>query len=698
MERGVCEPVGPPQDAVFRFGAFELQAETGELFKHGVRIRLQSKPLLILQALLVKPGELVTREVLRGELWPAGTFVDFESGLNTATNRLRAALKDSADSPRYIETVPRAGYRFICPVTKLEPERAEPPATFQNPERAREFRHVQRSCLRKLSQAIPVIILGTVVALAFAYLNLRDSVHHQPPRFRQLNFRAGLVESARFLARTNNAAYTTLGGGAEQHTIVVSLDGSDSRTLAGATGALTAVSEKGELAMIEKRPRLGSSMLVRFVEDGPAVSMLTEHLRCADWLPDGEKVALVSAHGTESWVEFPAGHVVYRSSAFLDNLRVSPTGDEIAFLEHPVRDDDEGYPMVADRRGNSKILTQLWSSANGLAWSPTGREVWFTAARTGLSRALYAVSMDGILRLVSNTPSSMHLFDISPAGRVLIALDDMHTAMVARLANDSAERDVSNLDSSHVDDMSADGQLILFTEAGNAGGQRYSAYTFDRQSGRAIRFAAGRGFALSPDKGSAITIDPKDRGFLTLTYLGRGRSRRIQGNGFEYQWVKFLPDGRSILAGGAYPGHPFQICTQSLGGGRPEPLKNSTYMDSVQVSPNGQRIAGRLGDKAIIVDLATGAQQNVPLDGIGDPIAWSRDGQDIFFLLFNPSPYRLVRADLRTGRVKNWEMPAASGMPDLAGLNGAVAAPSANAYAYSRTYTLSTLYVVDGWS
>jgi hypothetical protein len=270
--------------------------------------------------------------------------------------------------------------------------------------------------------------------------------------------------------------------------------------------------------------------------------------------------------------------------------------------------------------------------------------------------------------------------------------------MMARLANDPAERDVSNLDSSHVDDISADGQLILFTEAGNAGGRHYSAYTFDRQSRKAVRFASGRAIALSPDKGSAITIDPSDRGFLTLTYLGRGRSQKIQGDGFEYQWAKFFPDGRRVLAGGAYPGRPFQICIQSLDRGRPEPLKNSTYMDSVQVSPDGERIAGRLGDKAIIVDLVSGMEHTLQLDGIGDPIAWSRDGRDIFFLLFDRSPYRVVRADWRTGIAKNWEMLPESRTSEFAGLNSAVAAPSANAYAYSKTYTLSTLYVVDGWS
>src|SRR5438552_14735378 len=102
---------------VVRFGAFELYLETGELRKHGVRVKLQGKPFHILSALIENPGHVVTREELRSRLWLADTFVDFESGLNTAVNRLRVALGDSAENPIYIETLARLGYRFIAPVT-----------------------------------------------------------------------------------------------------------------------------------------------------------------------------------------------------------------------------------------------------------------------------------------------------------------------------------------------------------------------------------------------------------------------------------------------------------------------------------------------------------------------------------------------------------------------------------------------------
>src|SRR5260370_36428899 len=100
---------------VVRFGVFELDESTGELRKQGVKQKLQGKPFQVLQALLERPGQVVSRDELRLRLWPSDVFVDFERGLNTAANRLRIALGDSADNPRYIETLARVGYRFIAP-------------------------------------------------------------------------------------------------------------------------------------------------------------------------------------------------------------------------------------------------------------------------------------------------------------------------------------------------------------------------------------------------------------------------------------------------------------------------------------------------------------------------------------------------------------------------------------------------------
>src|SRR5712671_7972665 len=106
--------------AILRFGVFEVDVRAGELRKQGMRIKLQEQPFQILTVLLQQPGEIVTREELRSQNWPADTFVDFDNGLNTAIKKLREALGDSADNPRFIETLPRRGYRFIAPVADVD--------------------------------------------------------------------------------------------------------------------------------------------------------------------------------------------------------------------------------------------------------------------------------------------------------------------------------------------------------------------------------------------------------------------------------------------------------------------------------------------------------------------------------------------------------------------------------------------------
>ena len=106
----------PQPPTLLRFATFEVDLRAGELRKQGNRVKLQDQPFQVLAVLLQRPGEVVTRDELRSRIWPQDTFVDFDNSLNTAINKLREALGDSADSPRFIETLPRRGYRFIVGV------------------------------------------------------------------------------------------------------------------------------------------------------------------------------------------------------------------------------------------------------------------------------------------------------------------------------------------------------------------------------------------------------------------------------------------------------------------------------------------------------------------------------------------------------------------------------------------------------
>lgn len=113
----------------YRFGVFELDSATGELRRNGLRVKLYAQPLQVLLMMLEHPGEMLTREEICRELWPDGTFVDFEHGVNSAVNRLREALGDKASNPRFVETLARRGYRFVAPVERIAPDEEASTAT-----------------------------------------------------------------------------------------------------------------------------------------------------------------------------------------------------------------------------------------------------------------------------------------------------------------------------------------------------------------------------------------------------------------------------------------------------------------------------------------------------------------------------------------------------------------------------------------
>ncbi len=141
--------------AILSFGVFEVDLRSGELRKQGVRIKLQEQPFHVLTVLLQRPGEVVTREELRNQNWPADTFVDFDNSLNTAINKLREALGDSADNPRFIETLPRRGYRFIAPVTGVD-------GTARGS--ASEVSAAARTRSRKIVVTVAVVVLAAGIA------------------------------------------------------------------------------------------------------------------------------------------------------------------------------------------------------------------------------------------------------------------------------------------------------------------------------------------------------------------------------------------------------------------------------------------------------------------------------------------------------------------------------------------------------
>ena len=152
----------PARTPTLAFGPFEYDPASGELSKHGYRVKLSSQPREILDALLERPGALVAREELRERLWPGAVAGDFEHGLNAAVNKLRQALGDSVDQPRYVETLPGRGYRFIAPMQgTVAPVREIPPMPVLHFEPKRESHRSWRT------PAIGALALASVAGLAY---------------------------------------------------------------------------------------------------------------------------------------------------------------------------------------------------------------------------------------------------------------------------------------------------------------------------------------------------------------------------------------------------------------------------------------------------------------------------------------------------------------------------------------------------
>jgi DNA-binding winged helix-turn-helix (wHTH) protein len=162
----------------YRFGVFELDAATGELRRKGIRVKLHSQPFQVLCLLLDRPGELLTREEICRQLWPDGTFVDYEHGLNSAVNRLREALGDKAGNPRFVETLARRGYRFLAPVERMEAEdeapASIPPApvepTLPQPEAKSSYLDRVLATPEDLPQASHPVVQTLFLALQVMYL------------------------------------------------------------------------------------------------------------------------------------------------------------------------------------------------------------------------------------------------------------------------------------------------------------------------------------------------------------------------------------------------------------------------------------------------------------------------------------------------------------------------------------------------
>ncbi len=682
---------------VIQFGVFELKPDTGELLKHGIKIRLQSKPCQILNALLEKPGEVVTRDELRAKLWAADSFVDFESGLNTAANRLRISLGDSAEHPRYIETLPRIGYRFIAP-TQERVSPVTPPEPVPEPFSLVAVPEPKRSPRRSAPTWTWVAALLGAVGITGVLFWARPT-RSEPSVLRQLTFRRGNVAAARFSPDGESVLYSAYWSGGHAEVYRVNSIAPESRNLGFSGARLAAVSRKGELALLSEdvsKPHSGATLL-RVPENGGSPLAVANGILGADWSPDGERMAVVKDdHG---WlIEHPRGKVLYRSSGWLTSVRISPQGNQIAFIEHPVFEDDGGSIRVATLNGTVRTISEGWASAWGLAWAPSGNEVWFTATRTGANRSLYAVSLAGKLRQVTSMPGAMMIQDISKNGRVLFSHGEMRMIM-ERWSDDAPEQDLSWFDLTNVEGMTADGSVVLFDESGEGGGPGYSVYVLRGKPGNVTRIGEGRALALSPDGRFALTQVQGQTTNLQLVPLQPGQMRSIANKSMSYFWARFFPDGKRFLFGGKATDGKSRVFVQDVESGNVKPIDPPVWLqEGAVISSDGSKIAGiKQGAGVVILPSAGGDPKPLPLSFAACPLRWSQDGKSLLVKDMSV-PAKIYRVDVKTGAQTLWKT---IGPADSAGVNEMhrmLLSEDEKTAVYSYGRALSELYVTDSWA
>ena len=525
----------------------------------------------------------------------------------------------------------------------------------------------------------------------------------RPPLFHQLTYRHGSIGSARFAPDGQSVVYSARWDGAPARLFLKRPDTADSFALDLPPAEVRAISPSGVmsliLACVDTHAGACAGTLAQAPLSGGAPRLIREGVQEVDLAPDGSGMSLVRDVAEGAELEYPAGKVLYKTGAHLSFARISPRGDRIAFVDHPERLDDAGSIAVVDLNGRKTILAGPFTSAQGIAWTPDGREIWFTAS-TGTGRTLYAVSMSGKRRAIATAPGNLTIRDISKNGSVLVTHDsEVLSSWVS--GPDGRDRDLSWLNWTIPLDLSEDGKTALIEEEGGDGA--YMAGLRPTDGSPVVRLTAGSAGGLSydgkwvlarPDAGKGDVLIPTGPG--DPVPLPPSNVRRLLS-------ASWSPDGKRIVISGTEPGHGVRLYVRDIPRGAPRPITPEGFIlwgMTRAVSPDGRLVlAGAVADGSTwIFPIDGGAPRR--LDAISArserPIRWTEDGRGVYVREFQVLPYEIFRLDLETGRREPWRRIAAA---DPAGAEGA---PPAHLSADGRTclYTLtrklSTLYILEG--
>jgi Tol biopolymer transport system component len=543
-----------------------------------------------------------------------------------------------------------------------------------------------------------LVLLAAGLALGAWLRSATPEIH---PKLHRITFRRGTIWNARFTP-DGNLIYGAAWEGRPIELYANQAGSTESRPLGMPATGIFAISGSGELAVASDFRLEGfesRGMLGHAPSGGGAPREIAAGVEYADWSPDGLTLAIVRRVGGRERLEYPIGKVLYETAGWVSHPRISPDGKFIAFIDHPYERDDAGSVATVDQAGHKKTLSRDFVSAQGLAWSPNGREVWFTATTSGSSRELRATTLSGKERLVYLGTGTLTLHDIFRDGRVLFSRDDLRAGMIGLAPGESKERDLSWHDWTVPRDLSDDGKVVPFDETGEAGGETGAVYVRSTDGSPAIRLGDGRTPTISPDGKWVLALTPSAKRGLMELPTGAGESRAIATGDIQVQQAFFFPDAQHILEIGSQAGRGLRLWVQDVVGNAPQAVSpEGTMLRRRQcISPDGKQVAARDPNGNIsIYPVAGGKPLVVPNIQPGEePVQWTPDGKALL-VARRDVPVRVFEINLASKERKLLQsfMPA-----DPTGLFGNAApefSRDLKSYVYAYQRITSDLYIVDG--
>jgi Tol biopolymer transport system component len=617
---------------------------------------------------------------------------------NSAVETMNAILKE--DPPALSETarnLPPALERIVAHCLEKNPEER-----FQS---ARDIAFdleqlsgssattAPHAARRRLPWRWAAAVAAALACLAVGYrLGQRGA---DPPvvSFTAVTFQYGWVQEARFGPDGKQVLYDALwpGGGLD---VYVTQPGTPESRGLNLKAELTAVSRSGELLI--ERP---GDILAQVPMGGGAPRDLDAGIRAADWGPDGTSIAVVRLAGGRPQLEYPMGNVLVQAAG-MRFPRVSPSGKLVAFSDHPFANDYRGDVAVVDLQGRKTTLSANWADIRGLAWSADGKEVWFSATKSGAENSLWAVSLEGEARRVFRAPGSLALHDMAPDGRALLTVQRRRPLIYGLAPGETKERNLSWMDYGNVADLSADGRTLLFSEEGEAGGAEYVAYVRGMDGSLPVRLGKGVAMALSADGKQALVVDMAVPMQASVIPTGIGSPRKLpRGKVTQIHGAVFFPDGLSVVLAANERERPRRLFVQDLSGGDPRPITEEgvSGMPGMAVTPDGSHVATWDPDGSpALYPLDGGAPRPIKGAVRGDaPQRFSADGR-FLFVRATADEAVLHRIDMERGVREPWKVLAREGGNPAAFVTSVALSADGSAYAYTYRDDTSTLYVAEG--